>query len=187
MRKVLPFVACLAACEGGSSGGTTIGAEQNTQLPPIKVNLPPPPSFTKPATPEKYPDNTWSVYGVRRRMADNLDQTVRVKAYLIEYYQCPCPEGKTTDTCTCELPHFWLGDDATTQKDKALLVADMPYNDLGKKLDLKVEQGKQYIVEGVFARQSNTGFAASDGLVIYKAHGPGDGSAPVAPPDIRTK
>lgn len=178
--------AALAACQGSEDKAAGEN-ESRATLPPIKVNLPPAPSFDRPRTPEKYPDDTLSVYGLRKKLDQHLDQDLRVKGVLLEYYTCPCPGGKTTDKCTCELPHFWIADEPATPKDKALLVADMPYNDLGKRLDLKVVVGQQYIVQGTFARQSNTGFAASDGLIIYKAHGPADGSAPVAPPNPSTR
>ncbi len=170
----------LAACPG--TDGRPAGTDEAEQLPSLKVDLPPPPSFDKPRTPITYPDQSLSVYGVRKKLHDYLDREVRVKAYLVDVYACPCPKGKTTDTCTCELPHFWIADEPGEPKDKALLIADMPFDDLGKKMKLDLTIGAQVVVSGTFARQSNTGFASSEGLIIYRAHAPAEGAAAAAPP-----
>src|SRR4051812_4052553 len=62
---------------------------QGQELQPIKVNLPPPPNFDVPTAPPVYPSGEVSVYGLRKGMSKYLDKDVRVKAYVLEVYECP--------------------------------------------------------------------------------------------------
>lgn len=155
-------------CLGGLLGcsepkGTVIGGEEATQLPPVKVELPPPPAFIESQIPASYPDGTLSIYGLRKQKDKYLYQEVKVKGYLLEVYQCPvCPKGQTCKLC--DQPHFFIADLATGKKDKAMMVVDylMP-----KQLPPALTVGKQYLVEGTFARNSPTGFADSEGLLQF--------------------
>jgi hypothetical protein len=92
-----------------------------------------------------------------------LNKDVKVKAYLLEVYQCPkCPKGQTCKLC--DQPHFFMGDKPDTKKEKALMVVDY----LGPKdKPPALTVGKQYDVAGTFAINSPTGFGASDGLVVF--------------------
>jgi hypothetical protein len=136
---------------------------QSTTLPPIKVDLPPPPSFAASDVPMSYPDGTVSVYGLRKKKAEQLGKEVRVKAYLIEVYQCPpCPKKQVCKLC--EQPHFFLGDKPDTKKEKALMVVDYL---LPKQKPPAITVGKQYEVAGNFAINSPTGFGSSEGLLIF--------------------
>jgi hypothetical protein len=156
------LVLSVAACD--NSSGATMGADPTSALPPIKVDLPSPPSFAASDIPEKNPDGSWTVRGVRKHKADNLQKVVKVKAYLLEVYQCPkCPKGQTCKLC--DQPHFFLGDKADTKKEKALMVVDY----LGPKdKPPALTVGKQYDVDGTFSINSPTGFGASEGLLIFE-------------------
>ena len=70
---------------------------QGTELPPIKVDLPPQPNFNVQAAPEKYPTGEMSIYGLRKHMSQYLDKDVQVKAYLLEIYECPAEQRKCND------------------------------------------------------------------------------------------
>lgn len=70
---------------------------QGQQLPPIKVNLPPSPNFNVETAPPQYPDGSLSVYGLRKQMSKYMDKDVRVKAYLLEIYECPAEIRKCND------------------------------------------------------------------------------------------
>jgi hypothetical protein len=70
---------------------------QGTALPPIKVDLPPPPNFNVQNAPEKYPTGEMSIYGVRKHMRDYLDKDVQIKAYLLMIYECPPELRKCND------------------------------------------------------------------------------------------
>ena len=155
-------VFALAGCSGSSSGATMAEPEA-TALPPIKVDLPPPPSFAASDIPEKNPDGTFTIRGLRKKKAVNLNKEIKVKAYLLEVYQCPkCPKGQTCKLC--DQPHFFLSDKPEGKKEKALMVVDylMP-----KEKPPVLTIGKQYDLEGTFARNSPTGFASSEGLLLF--------------------
>jgi hypothetical protein len=158
----------LAGCES-SGGGQSLGETGPENVPPIKVVLPPPPAFDRPKVPLVYPDQTLSVYGVRHAMDEHLGKDIRVKAVVIDVYQCPvCKRGNKCPPCA--LPHFWLADARDTAKDKWLLVADLPYDDRGKPKKLDLTVGQMVAVAGTFTKQSNTGFSSSEGLLVYKEH-----------------
>jgi hypothetical protein len=168
------------------------------------VNLPAPPNFDIATAPLQYPTGELSVYGLRKGMTKYLDKDVRVKAYLLEVYECPaeirkCNEeaaakakrekraGKTppaapapTDkpACRpCDQPYFLLADTKDAKPERALLVADYPTKDwkTNKPKPLVAAKGEQYVVTGTFAINSITGFAASNGLIIHKKLEDGSG------------
>ncbi len=70
---------------------------QGQALPPIKVDLPPPPNFNVQNAPEQYPSGEMSVYGLRKHMSKYLDKDVQVKAYLLQIYECPAELRKCND------------------------------------------------------------------------------------------
>jgi hypothetical protein len=70
---------------------------QGTALPPIKVDLPPPPNFNIQNAPEKYPTGEMSIFGLRKHMSQYLDKDVQVKAYLLQIYECPAEQRKCND------------------------------------------------------------------------------------------
>ncbi|MCU1280887.1 MAG: hypothetical protein JWM53_4433, partial [bacterium] len=153
----------LAGCSGSSSGATMAEPEA-TALPPIKVDLPPPPSFAASDIPDKNPDGTFTVHGLRKKKGvENLNKEIKVKAYLLEVYQCPkCPKGQTCKMC--DQPHFFLGDKPDTKKEKALMVVDYL---APKQKPPALTVGKQYDIAGTFAINSPTGFGSSDGLIVF--------------------
>ncbi len=153
----------LAACTSNSSGASFGAETEATALPPIKVDLPPPPSFAASDIPEKTPEGDWSIRGVRKNQKTTINTKVKVKGFLLEVYQCPvCPKGQTCKLC--DQPHFFLGDKADTKKEKALMVVDYL---APKQKPPMLTVGKQYEVNGSFAINSPTGFGASDGLMIF--------------------
>lgn len=70
---------------------------QGNALPPIKVDLPPPPNFNVQNAPEKYPSGEMSIYGVRKHMSQYLDKDVQIKGYLLSIYECPAEQRKCND------------------------------------------------------------------------------------------
>jgi hypothetical protein len=162
------FWAFLAGCSNGSGG--LLDDPGATLLPGLKVNLPPPPSFAEPATPREYPDGSVSVYGLRKEFHRYSEQKnkylgnpVKVKAYLLEIYQCPvCPKGQTCKPC--DEPHMFVADEPNAPKDKAMLVVEQR---VYKAREPKITVGKQYTYEGVFQQSSPKGFSASDGLLVF--------------------
>src|SRR5579883_668204 len=146
-----------------SNAGTGLNTGEAVALPGMKVNLPPPPSFADQDQPTSFPDGTVTVFGLRKEMDKYLGKEVKVKAYLLEVYQCPpCPKKQVCKLC--DQPNFFLSDKPDGKKEKALMVVDylMP-----KQKPPALTIGKQYVVDGTFARNSPTGFASSDGLLLF--------------------
>lgn len=152
--------------------GCDSAKEADTQLAQIKVNLPPSPSFQKEHAPEKYADGTYSIYGLRKKLRKHLNKEFRVKAFMLEVYKCPHEKCKGKDCPRCKRPHFWLSDRASGPKKKAMMVTDYPKRDPQTRRKLKLHEGIQYLVSGYFARNSGTGFSASDGLMKYTGSEP---------------
>jgi len=89
---VLPFAVAMLA-----PGSIRLAHAQGTEMPPIKVDLPPPPNFNIQTAPEKYPTGEMSIYGLRKHMSQYLDKDVQVKAYLLQIYECPAEQRKCND------------------------------------------------------------------------------------------
>ena len=70
---------------------------QGQEVTPIKVNLPPSPSFAASNIPTQYPTGELSVLGLRKMKDKYMDKDVRVKAYLTEIYECPPELRKCND------------------------------------------------------------------------------------------
>jgi hypothetical protein len=160
---VLGATMSLGCSSGPPPGSSLLSTEEATALPPIKVDLPPPPSFAEENFPREYPDGTVSVFGLRKQIDKYLNKDVKVKAFLLEVYQCPvCPKGQTCKLC--DQPHFFLSDKPDGKKEKSLITVDylMP-----KQKPPFLTVGKQYTIQGTFARNSPTGFASADGLLQF--------------------
>jgi hypothetical protein len=161
IAQVLGLLMLAAGCS--NSSGASMAEPEATALPPIKVDLPSPPSFAASDIPEKNPDGTFTIRGLRKKKAENLNKEVKVKAYLLEVYQCPkCPKGQTCKLC--DQPHFFLGDKADTRKEKALMVVDYLSP---KQKPPALTVGKQYDIAGTFSINSPTGFGDSNGLIVF--------------------
>ena len=155
----------VVACEDPRAG-QTIHETEATPLPPIRVDLPPTPAFIPPSTPEKYPDGTYSVLGLRKGIEKLTGQQVTVKAIVREVYVCPeCPTGQ--ECKACEQPHFWLADDKDAKIEKAMMVVDYPTKKPFVETPPVFTIGNRYTVKGTFQRATVTGFNASDGLITH--------------------
>ena len=84
---------------------------QGQEVTPIKVNLPPSPSFAASNIPTQYPSGEFSVLGLRKMKDKYMDKDVRVKAYLTEIYECPADLRKCNDE---------LSDKTKKEKKKAI-------------------------------------------------------------------
>lgn len=164
----LLLVLSLISCQQSSDSGARISDDEpeSSQVSTIKVTLPPSPDFNKDHPAERYPDQAYSVYGLRKNLKTLLNQQVRVMGYLLEVYECPACKGK--DCKPCDRPHFYLSDKPKDPKEKALMVTDYPKQDPKTKQKLQLEVGAQYYVIGSFSRTSGTGFSNSDGLVVFQ-------------------
>ena len=78
-------------------GSARLALAQGTQLPPVKVDLPPSPNFNVQTAPEKYPSGEYSIFGLRKHMSQYLDKDVQVRAYMLQVYECPVEQRKCND------------------------------------------------------------------------------------------
>jgi hypothetical protein len=160
----LALCLALAGCNQTNASGAQMAAEPvATTLAPIKVDLPAMPSWAIEDLPVKSADGFYTVRGLRKMKKETLTKEVKVRATLVDIYQCPvCPKGQTCKLC--DQPHFFLGDKADTPKEKALMVVDYL---LPRQKPPVLTVGKEYEVEGTFSINSPTGFGSSDGLIIF--------------------
>jgi hypothetical protein len=70
---------------------------QGQEVTAVKVNLPPSPSFAASNIPTQYPSGEFSVLGLRKMKDKYMDKDVKVKAYLVEIYECPAELRKCND------------------------------------------------------------------------------------------
>jgi hypothetical protein len=91
-HRIVPLAVALLA-----PGSVRLAHAQGQELPPIKVDLPPPPNFNVQTAPEKYPSGEMSIYGLRKHMSNYLDKDVQVRAYLLSIYECPAEQRKCND------------------------------------------------------------------------------------------
>lgn len=157
----------------------------NPQLPDVP-QLPPPPHETQ------YADQSYSVYGVRRRSGQTMDNEVSVTGYIVEIYQPPvCEEGRTCDPPAA--PHLWIADTREPAADEPrLMLAGYAENqtqideaielhERGRDPEIDPESGiipvpydlavgAKIKVRGRFTRMSSAGFNVSNGLIEYRSH-----------------
>lgn len=159
-----PYV-CLILCVFflGNCESTDKTKEKKPTLPPVALNLPPSPNFMNTNKILKYSDGSFSVYGLRRNLNENLSKVVEVSAYIIEI-ENGCknpPKGKS-----CPKPRLLVADDPNTNPieiERVMLVSDYEKIVLPKKSSILPK--KAYKFSGQFVQQSFEGFAATNGLV----------------------
>ncbi|MFW6067723.1 MAG: hypothetical protein ACOC97_05240 [Myxococcota bacterium] len=175
-----------------------IGCEQEGQsnltverLPDVNPQLPEVPKLPPPPHPIQYEDNSYSVFGLRKKMKDTIDSEVEVTGYIVEIYEPPeCPEG---EKCEVKAPHMWIADtEGESDAEKRLMVVGYAENQ--KEIDEAVEKaergqyeppdpesgilpiptdfevGNEVKVKGQFAHVSGSGFMSADGVLDYRGH-----------------
>lgn len=204
LRRVTPVV--LLALGGvifSGCGGEAEAKVNVERLPDVRPNLPEVPTLPPPPFAIQYPDSTYSVYGVRRRMSQTIDHEVSITGYIVEIYAPPeCPEGRTCPPAAA--PHMWVADTAT-EADEYKRVMVVGYAENQASIDEAIEQarrgrtpppdpenpitpipvdfavGAKIKVTGRFTRLSGAGFSSSEGLLEYRSHQilePPPGAAP---------
>jgi hypothetical protein len=183
------FAAALlsAACDTQSAQEVAV-----EKLPDIKPSLPAVPTLPPPPYPVQYPDSSYSLFGLRKRIKTSMDTDVEVTAYVVETYQPPeCPKGKQCPQARA--PHVYLAD-AKGESDKSKEVLLVGYAENQKSIDEAIADkkrgkykpppedsgllpiptdlfpGAKLKLKARFARVSSSGFAQSDGLLEYRAH-----------------
>lgn len=177
----------LAACGEQAASDLTI-----ERLPDVNPSLPDVPTLPPPPHEVQYADESYSVYGVRRRGGTTMDTDLAVTGYIVEIYEPPeCPEGQTCDPPAA--PHLWIADTRGEEEDqKRLMVAGYAENqaqideaiELAERnryeppdpesgilpipVDFRV--GTKVKIDGRFTRVSGAGFNVSTGMLDYRGH-----------------
>ena len=175
----------LAGCEGGPASDITIEA-----LPEVRPSLPAVPQIPPPPHPVTYGDGSYSVYGLRARLNNTIDQSHAVTGYVVEIYEPPeCPADEPCPTPSA--PHFFLSDTVEEQErskwlrvvgyaeNHAQVEEAIEANRRGRyerpdpvtgQLPIPVEmaQGAKLKVTGQFTHVSGTGFSDSAGLLEFR-------------------
>lgn len=207
--KALSWILCVCAI---ASLVPITGCEQTAaakvpveKLPEVKASLPPVPTLPPAPFPVQYPDQSYSVYGLRRAIRRTISTEVTVTAYIAKVYTPPeCPPKEK-----CPLPpapHVWLGD-TKTETDPAKLVLVGGYAENQKAIEEALKeakkgkkeappedtglvpiptdffQGAKIKLKGRFSYMSGAGFQSSEGVMDYGGHEllePGTPPEPVA-------
>ncbi len=183
---LLAAVLLSAACDSQS------GSAAVEKLPDIKPSLPTVPTLPPPPFPVQYPDGSYSLFGLRKRLKNTMDTDVDVTAYVVETYVPPeCPAGKNCPQARA--PHVYLADSkGEADPNKRILLVGYAENQ--KAIDetlLDKKKGKykppppdsgmleiptdlfpeaKIKAKARFTRVSGSGFAQSDGLLDYRGH-----------------
>jgi hypothetical protein len=162
------------------------------RLPDVNPNLPAVPTLPPPPFPVQLPDQSYTVYGVRKRIHQTMDTNVTITAYIVEIYtRPPCPDGGLCPPG--RIPHMFLADTAgEADPYKRLTVVGYADNQFqideataalaeGSPLlreegdtrppvpgDLAV--GAKIKIRGRFTRVTGSGFSQSDGVLEYGGH-----------------
>lgn len=173
----------VGACGSKAGGGkTSVGAEVvETQ---ISLDLPAPPDFVEP---QPNADGTLNPLLMRRKSGQYLEQSVKIKGYVVFKYDCIAVLGEKVYKETpekCERPHFYIADQPNTSIEKSVWVVEVPRaprEDEKKVLpkselndptiwppEPKYAQGDEVVVEGTWSTKSPKGFVNSDGLLVFK-------------------
>jgi hypothetical protein len=186
-----PLLAALlisAACDS-AAGGPAVEVEK---LPDIKPSLPAVPTLPPPPHPIQYPDQSFSLFGLRKKLKTTMDTDVELTGYVVETYTPPeCPKGKTCGLARA--PHVYLAD-TKEEGDATKRILLVGYAENQKAIDeaiIDTKKGKykapdpesgllpipvdlfpgaKIKVKGHFGRVSSSGFAQSDGLIDYRGH-----------------
>jgi hypothetical protein len=190
---LIPLLVALAmpACDKGGEEAKEEKKAEEEAGPAVKVQLPPSPDFDEGKAPVTHEDGSFSVYGLRKDIDQNVadgdaGKEVMVKGWIQEIYVAPeCPEGEVCPPP--KQPHVWITDAQGQEgKKRAMMVVNyrfvIPEFELPMwkgQPEVVLEKGKQYTFKGKFKRFSDTGFAFDSGLlefVAYKPHDPETGA-----------
>ncbi len=188
--RLIPILTLIAAfLTVGACDKLTEKKPEVEALPEIVPDLPEVPTLPPPPHPITYDDGTYSVYGLRRKIRDTIDNGVEVTGYIVEIYEAPpCKEKKEEDCPKVLQPHVWIADtpeesdrmnqlivvgyainqkEVDSAKRKAPKGASMSGGEMPIPVDFAV--GNKIKASGRFTRISS-GFNSSTGLLEYSGH-----------------
>ena len=192
--KVLAWILCVCALASLTACEQTAAAKVPVEkLPDVKPSLPPVPTIPPMKQPIQYPDQSYSVEGLRKVKNRTINSEVNMTGYIAKVFVPPeCPPKQK-----CPLPsapHFWISDaKGETDPLKLLLVAGYAENQ--KAIDDAMKEAKKskkaapppedtglipipvdlfqdakIKIKGRFTFMSGSGFSSSAGVLDYLGH-----------------
>jgi len=180
-------VPMMSGCEKTATAKITV-----EKLAEVKPSLPAVPTIPPPPFPLEYDDHSFSVFGLRRKLAHTINQDVTVTGFIAKVFVPPvCEKGAKCPTPAA--PHIWVADTVSeTETPRLLLVAGYAENQAAIDEAVKAaERGKPIIppeetgllpvptdfnlgakikIKGRFAYISGSGFQSSQGVLEYRGH-----------------
>ncbi len=192
-HRVWLFLPVFAAALLGTACDTQSASQVAVEkLPDIKPSLPAVPTLPPPPHPVQYPDGSYSLFGLRKRMKNTMDTELEMTGYVVETYVPPeCPEDKNCPPARA--PHVYLAD-TKDEQDPTKRILLVGYAENQKTIDeaiVDTKRGKykppdpesgllpvpvdlfpgaKIKAKARFARVSGSGFAQSDGVLDYRGH-----------------
>jgi hypothetical protein len=158
------FAACLLTFSLGCEEKVetpTDEIEEDPNLPPAIVDLPPAPPASAFVIPEKNADGTLRVEGIIGHQHKYLDEPVEVMGY-IAYLSEECdPKKAKKDDVECPEPHLVIRDDADGVKQ--LMVVGYKQEFVKK---AKLKSGEQRRFKGTYQKIAQGFVASEDGLLL---------------------
>ena len=159
--RVVALLAALAVVSGCKSKPATPPPEaapaENPNLPPARIDLPPPIKLEGTLPPETHPDGKMRIDGLLARREKYIGQKIVVRGFLVEKYEPPKDAQRFLHN------HGYLAD-TPAGGDKRLLLTGL----LDKVRDALVV-GQEYVITGEFAQRTDDGFVNSLGLLIFES------------------
>ena len=124
--------------------------------PAPRIDLPPMIKLEGSLPPETNQDHTMRVDGLLARRDKHLKQKILVKGYVVDSYTCPKKAKR------CQPPHFYISDTMGEAQKRLMVVG------LSEKEVKRLKKDQEYLVTGLFRKQSDDGFVRSEGLLIQE-------------------
>jgi hypothetical protein len=182
------LVLALAGCTGGPAADLTI-----VPLEQVSPDLPAVPTIPPPRFEVQYSDGSYSVFGIRRRAEETMNQDVTITGWVVDVFEPePCEEGRTCPPAAA--PHVWLYDENEVPEDRREMLLLTAYASnhelvqeaienaqrprpreldadplLGVTIPHDLLRGARIKVTAQFTRVGN-GFSNSTGLLVYRSH-----------------
>jgi hypothetical protein len=189
LRAALAFLGC-GALAFGCGEDPLKGPKPEIAQATVTLALPEAPAFDIPGP---HPDGTHSVREMRLKSSKLLNTEVQIKGFVTWIYDCVAemqgPDDSAAETrkkveadpTMCQRPHFFLGDTPDTSGERSIWVVEIPRKLRPDEVRLLSRQeranqpkvpdlniGDEVIVTGSWTQQSPSGFAKSEGLLVYK-------------------
>lgn len=183
------FVLTALVCVGCDEVSSDLVVER---LPDVQPTIPEVPTLPPPPHPIQLADQSYTIYGVRKKMRSTMDSEVEVTGYIVNVYAPPeCPRGETCPRPSA--PHMFLADVAG-EADETKWLMVVGYAENQDQLDTAMRAaargaykppdpetgempiptdfvlGNQVKLKGRFTRLSGAGFNNSEGLIEYAGH-----------------